>query len=284
MNYLYSFCNCYNYMTKNEFISIFNDKLGYFIEFNENYLINKLYIYCKGKLNKFRELIINLDKKKTGIIYIHDFIKALKENNIIINDKFNDNLNLNQINEEKLLEENDIIDLMQLLIISFKKNKKLIDNDFSENKDNNIEIKNKNLNEKKRNINIYELYYETIINIINENIKSKNPLYKGIIKKYLIKNNINSMIDFMEPLLLNKDIIINKGLNRYIKSQSFNDFLISKNVIEEDEIFLIPYNEESLIDINQLVVEIDQANPILNIFDENKERLINDIINDIGDN
>jgi len=92
------------------------------------------------------------------------------------------------------------------------------------------------------------------------------------------------MIDFMEPLLLNKDIIINKGLNRYIKSQSFNDFLISKNVIEEDEIFLIPYNEESLIDINQLVVEIDQANPILNIFDENKERLINDIINDIGDN
>ena len=284
MNYLYSFCNCYNYMTKNEFISIFNDKLGYFIEFNENYLINKLYIYCKGKLNKFRELIINLDKKKTGIIYIHDFIKALKENNIIINDKFNDNLNLNQINEEKLIEENDIIDLMQLLIISFKKNKKLIDNDFSENKDNNIEIKNKNLNEKKRNINIYELYYETIINIINENSKSKNPLYKGIIKKYLIENNINSMIDFMEPLLLNKDIIINKGLNRYIKSQSFNDFLISKNVIEEDEIFLIPYNEESLIDINQLVVEIDQASPILNIFDENKERLINDIINDIGDN
>ena len=155
------------------------------------------------------------------------------------------------------------------------------DNFNNDNKDNNTERKQ---NDSKRKINIYELYYESLINIILENNKSEVPLYKGIIKKYLIDNNINSMMDFMDPLLLNNDIIINKGLNRYLKSETFNKFLISNNVIGENETFLIPYNEESLIEINQLVLDIDQAKPLLSNFEENKEKIINDIINDINEN
>ena len=283
MNYLYSFCICYNYMTKNEFISIFNDKLGYFIEFNENYLMSKLYKYCNGKLSEFLKVVQDLDKKKTGIIDIHELIKNLKAKNIIINNKYNDNLNL--INEKNLMEQNDVIDIMQLLIIDMKKNKIILENgkDSNDNKDNNTQRKD-NLNENKRKVNIYELYYESIINIINENNKSKMPIYKGIIKKHLIDNNINSMMDFMEPLLLNHDIIINKGLKRYLKNDTFNQFLISNGVIGENETFLIPYDEESLIEINQLVIDIDQAEPLLSNFEENKEKIINDIINDISDN
>ena len=177
MNYLYSFCICYNYMTKNEFISIFNDKLGYFIEFNENYLMSKLYKYCNGKLSEFIKVVQDLDKKKTGIIDIHELIKNLKAKNIIINNKYNDNLNL--INEKNLMEQNDVIDIMQLLIIDMKKNKIILENgkDSNDNKDNNTQRKD-NLNENKRKVNIYELYYESIINIINENNKSKMPIYK----------------------------------------------------------------------------------------------------------
>ena len=284
MNYFYSFCNCYNYMIKDEFMSIFKDKLGYFIEFNENYLLSKLYKYCNGQLSEFIKIINNLDLKKTGKIGIQELIKALKENNIIISNKYNDNLN--QVNEKNLMEQNDIIDIMQLLIIDMKKNKIIIsENNFdNENKDNNTERKKKlKENDNKRKINIYELYYENILNIISENSKSNLPLYKGIIKKHLIDNNINSMMDFMESLLLNHDIIINKGLKRYLKSDTFNQFLISNKVIGENETFLIPYNEESLIEINQLVLDIDQAKPLLSNFEENKEKIINDIINDISD-
>ena len=280
MNYIYSFCNCYNYMTKNEFISIFNDKLGYFIEFNEYYLMSKLYKYCNGKLSEFVKIIKDLDIKGKEKINIQELIKALKEKKMIINNKYNNNLN--QIDELNLIEQNDIIDIMQLMIIDMKKNKNILNHTFNnDNKDNNTE---RQQNNNKRKINIYELYYESLINIITENNQSEMPLYKGIIKKYLIDNNINSMMDFMDPLLLNNDIIINKGLNRYLKSETFNKFLISKNVIGENETFLIPYNEESLIEINQLVLDIDQAKPLLSNFEENKEKIINDIINDINDN
>ena len=278
MNYFYSFCNCYNYMTKNEFKSLFKDKLGYFIEFNEYYLMSKLYKYCNGKLSEFMQVIKDLDQNKTGKIDIHEFIKVLKDKNIIINNNYNENLN--QINEENLLEQNDIIDIMQLLVIDMKKNEIIIKYN---NKDNNTEREKNNENNNKGNINIYELYYNSIIKIISENNKSKMPLYKGIIKKYLIDKNMNSMMDFFEPLLQNNDIIINKGLNRYIKPSTFNNFLISKGVIGENETFLIPFSEENLIDINELVLDIDQAKPLLNNFEENKEKLINDIINDISE-
>ena len=285
MNYFYSFCNCYNYMTKKEFISIFKDKLGHFIEFNENYLMSKLYKYCSGKLSAFMSVIKDLDKNKTGKIDIHEFIKALMDKNLIISNKYNENLN--QISEEELLEHNDIIDIFQLLVIDMKKNvhfleKNIENNEKTENnKDNNTERIEYNL--KKANVNIYELYYNSIINIISDNSKSQMPLYKGIIKKYLIDKGMNSMMEFLEPFLLNNDIIIHRGFNRYIKSQTFINFLVSNNVIGEKETFLIPYKEETLIEINELVADIDQSKPLLNNFEENKEKFINDIINDISD-
>ena len=59
MNYFYSFCNCYNYITINEFKSIFHDKMGNFIVNDNNYLMTKLYNYCNGKLSEFIQVLKN---------------------------------------------------------------------------------------------------------------------------------------------------------------------------------------------------------------------------------
>ena len=146
-------------------------------------------------------------------------------------------------------------------------------------------ISNNNIeNSSKEKLSIYDLYYEPIINLINSNCKSEVPLFKAIIKKYLIDNKISSLMNFLAPLFKKNDVIINKGLDRYIKSQTFVEYLINNDVIPETENFLLPYEKDVLLDINQLVNEIDEANPLLNCFEENKENIINDIINNMSDN
>ena len=283
MNYLYSFCNCYNYMTVNEFKSVFHDKIGNFIVNDNINLINKLYNYCDGKLSEFMQTLQNIDRNKTGKIDLHDFVKVLKEKNLLFKN----------INHNNMVEQNDINDVIQLLIIQmknnhynlFKSNNNLEQNNLTNlNKDNNNEIINTDIS--KQNLSIYDLYYEPIIYLIKNNSKSESPLYKGIIKKYLIDNKMNSMMNFLEPLLEkneNNNIIINKGLDRYIKSQTFVEFLITNNVIAENEKFLLPYENDILLDINQIANEFDQASPLMNNFEENKENIINDIINNMSD-
>ena len=283
MNYLYSFCNCYNYMTVNEFKSVFHDKIGNFIVNGNINLINKLYNFCDGKLSEFMHTLQNIDTNKTGKIDLHDFVKVLKEKNLLFKN----------INHNNIIEQNDINDVIQLLIIQmknnhynlFKSNNNLEQNNLTNlNKDNNKEIINTDIS--KQNLSIYDLYYEPIINLIKNNSKSESPLYKGIIKKYLIDNKMNSMMNFLEPLLEkneNNNIIINKGLDRYIKSQTFVEFLITNNVIAENEKFLLPYENDILLDINQIANEFDQASPLMNNFEENKENIINDIINNMSD-
>ena len=283
MNYLYSFCNCYNYMTVNEFKSVFHDKIGNFIVNDNINLINKLYNYCDGKLSEFMQTLQNIDRNKTGKIDLHDFVKVLKEKNLLFKN----------INHNNIIEQNDINDVIQLLIIQmknnhynlFKSNNNLEQNNLTNlNKDNNNEIINTDIS--KQNLSIYDLYYEPIIYLIKNNSKSESPLYKGIIKKYLIDNKMNSMMNFLEPLLEkneNNNIIINKGLDRYIKSQTFVEFLITNNVIAENEKFLLPYENDILLDINQIANEFDQASPLMNNFEENKENIINDIINNMSD-
>mgnify|MGYP006916116165 FL=1 len=273
MNYLYSFCNCYNYMTVNEFKSIFHDKIGNFIVNNNTNLINKLYNYCNGKLSEFIQVINNIDINKTGKIILHDFMKGLKEKNLLFKN----------INQNNLVEQNDFKDIIQLLIIQMKNNHNNIDksnNNIESNKNEEII----NTDKTKEKLTIYDLYYQPVINLIKNNCKSETPLYKGIIKKHLIDNNINSMMNFLEPLLEKNDVIINKGLDRYIKSQTFSEFLASNNVIPQSEKFLLPYEDDVLLDINQICNEIDQANPILSCFEENKENIIKDIINNMSDN
>ena len=47
---------------------------------------------------------------------------------------------------------------------------------------------------------------------------------------------------------------------------------------------MLPYENDVLLDINIIVKEIDQSDPLLDCFEENKENIINDIINNMSDN
>ena len=269
MNYFYSFCNCYNYITINEFKSIFHDKIGNFIVNDNIYLMNKLYKYCNGKLNEFIGAVQDLDINKTGKIKLNDFINCLKEKNLLFR-----NINLNN-----KIEQKDLYDIIQLLIIHMKK----IDNN-RRHKEPKKNGNNEELINSKEKLSIYDLYYEPLIKLIKSDCKTETPLYRAIIKKYLIDNKMNSMMNFLEPLFQKNDVIINKGLDRYIKSQTFAEFLSANNVIPQSENFLLPYENDVLLDINFIVKEIDQSDPLLDCFEENKENIINDIINNMSDN
>ena len=269
MNYFYSFCNCYNYITINEFKSIFHDKIGNFIVNDNIYLMNKLYKYCNGKLSEFIRAIQDLDINKIGKIKLNDFINCLREKNLLFRN----------INKNNKIDQKDLYDIIQLLLIHMKK--------IPNNKRNKepIKIENEKENDKpKEKSSIYDLYYESLIKLIKSDCKSETPLYRAIIKKYLIDNKMNSMMNFLEPLFQKNDVIINKGLDRYIKSQTFAEFLSSNNVIPQSENFLLPYERDVLLDINIIVKEIDQSDPLLDCFEENKENIINDIINNMSDN
>ena len=285
MNYFYSFCNCYNYITINEFKSIFHDKLGNFLVSDNNFM-EKLYKFCNTKLSDFIQIMKDLDINQTGKIKMHEFFNKLKEKNY----------------HNNIVEQNELNNLIQLLIIYMKKNPSNNNNDIdnkeintqlnsyrNRNIDNNTNTKKEIINKDiivKEELSIYDLYYEPLIKLIYENNKSENPLYKAIIKKYLIENGFKSLQNFLEPLLLKSDVIINKGLDRYIKAQTFSDFLDNNNVIDKSEKFLLPYEDDDLLDINIISDDIDKANPLAidNNFEENKEHILNNIINSINDN
>ena len=134
-------------------------------------------------------------------------------------------------------------------------------------------------------VNLYDLYYTNFIKLINDNYKSNIPLYKLILKQYLIDNKINSLNEFLQALLINNEIIINKGLNKYVDNQIFYKFLVGKNVIKENENYLFPVDEDNLIDIEALINDFDNPESdmmIIDDYEEKKKNAVNELINDFS--
>jgi Ca2+-binding EF-hand superfamily protein len=93
-------------MTVNEFKSVFHDKIGNFIVNDNINLMNKLYNYCDGKLSEFIQVLQNIDTNKTGKINLHDFVKSLKEKNLLFKN----------INHNNIIEQNSINDAYKIRI------------------------------------------------------------------------------------------------------------------------------------------------------------------------
>lgn len=255
MSYLFSFCCHYYYITKNDFKLIFEEKLRNLNNYNKNIYLNKLYRISENKLDDFMKLLKSLDINNSGIISFQNFESALKELNIIYS--------IPDENFENILQNKDTIDILQFLITIMKENK-------SDSND---------------KVNLYDLYYTNFIKLINDNYKSNIPLYKLILKQYLVDNKINSLNEFLQALLINNEIIINKGLNKYVDNQIFYKFLVGKNVIKENENYLFPVDEDNLIDIEALINDFDNPESdmmIIDDYEEKKKNAVNELINDFS--
>ena len=265
MNYLYSFCKNYSYITKNEFKSIFIEKIGNISEYNKNIYLNKLYHYSNNKLNDLMKLLKSMDINNCGIISYQNLESALREHNILFS---------NEENSKNITTNKELLNILQF-IISIMKNEQLMQKNI---KDNIITQVDNN------KINIYDLYYMNLVRMINDSYNSDMPLYKLILKQYLNDNNIKTLNEFLKPLLFNNDVIINKGINRYIESQILYKYLVEKNVIKEYEHFLLPINEGYLIELNSLINEFDKAelNKLVpDSYQEKKIDAVNEIVNEL---
>jgi hypothetical protein len=183
MNYFYSFCNRYNYITINEFKSIFHDKMGNFIVIDNDYLMTKLYNYCNGKLSEFIQVLKNVDANNIGKINLHDFIKGLKEKNLIFRN----------INQGNIVEPKDINDIIQLLIIHMKKNKDK-KNEVKSNKNANT---NTNTNKKESNKNLKEATKKEMPELkknINANSNANNKIKENeLLSKLNNRKGLNNI-------------------------------------------------------------------------------------------
>ena len=265
MNYLYSFCKNYSYISKEEFKSLFKEKIGNICEFDKNIYLNKLYHYSNNKLNDFMKLLKSMDISNCGKISYQNLESALREHNILFT---------NEENSENIFTNKELLNILQF-IITIMKNEQLMQKNITDNAVTQVD---------NNKINIFDLYYINLVKMINDNYISDIPLYKLVLKQYLNDNNITSLNDFLKPLLLNNEIIINKGLNRYIENQTFYKYLVDKNVIKENEHFLLPINEDNLIEIETLTNEIDRAelNKLVpNSYQEKKINAVNEIINEL---
>ena len=265
MNYLYSFCKNYSYISKEEFKSLFKEKIGNICEFDKNIYLNKLYHYSNNKLDDFMKLLKSMDISNCGKISYQNLESALREHNILFT---------NEENSENIFTNKELLNILQF-IITIMKNEQLMQKNITDNAVTQVD---------NNKINIFDLYYINLVKMINDNYISDIPLYKLVLKQYLNDNNITSLNDFLKPLLLNNEIIINKGLNRYIENQTFYKYLVDKNVIKENEHFLLPINEDNLIEIETLTNEIDRAelNKLVpNSYQEKKINAVNEIINEL---
>ena len=125
----------------------------------------------------------------------------------------------------------------------------------------------KDNNEKEIKNSVYDLYYESLQDFIDEynynNIS--NPYY--IIKNYMTENDIVSAEKLLRPILIPK-YIIKINSKDYIDNIILNKYLRYKGIIKKDDKILVDLFEEELVDINKFIDDIYEKG-----YEEEKKKL-----------
>ena len=254
INFFYSFCKKYNYIDETTFKKEFKEKIGNIPLYNKNAYVSKLMNF-NG--NKFIELIKLMPSKDTFNLGV---------------------LNLEQINELLnnlgLLSDSskDFEDDYEFIIIIMKKDRSL-----------NLVEGNKNKSENTIKFSLFDLFYESLIDIIED--FGSNIIFNPIelIRNYMRKNEINNAELLLKPLLTNNNIIkINN--KEYLDIDILNKYLRKLEIIKLNEAINIIFYEEELVDINKFIDDIN--NYVINneIKGDNKTKVneaVNELINDI---
>ena len=260
INYFYSFCKKYSYMDKAQFKSEFSKKIGKIKIFNKYIYMSKLLNFHKSKIIPLLDIFKKKDIFKRGVIKFYQFSLLLKDNGINLNLNSEDNKN----NEE----------LLEFLIFCMKKDRRvdlLEESDFMDNR-----------NEEEKKYSLFDLYYESLEDFINEFNSNNitNPYL--LIRNYMKENDIINAEKLLKPVFNEKNILIKNNI-KYIDIIVLNKFLKYKGIIKNDDKIIVNTFEEELVDINQFVNDIYNENNQRNKtdFEEAKhkaENLIDDIL------
>ena len=242
INYFYSFCKNYSYMNITEFKAEFKKKIGKIQIPNKYVYMSKLLHFHKTKLKILLKLIKKKDIFNRGVINFNQFHILLYDCGITFNtlDKSSD-------------------EVLEFLIYCMKKEHKL---DIFEKKE---ELKDPD--EKEIKNTIYDLYYESLQDFIDEYYYNNisNPYY--LIRNYMTENDIISAEKILRPILIPK-YLIKINSKDYIDNIILNKYLRIKGIIKKDDKILVDTFEEELVDINKFIDDIYERG-----IEEDKQKL-----------
>ena len=260
INFFYSFCKKYKYFDINEFKKEFKEKIGDIPLYNNKIYISKLLNFNGTKMIELIKLMKEKDTFNLGFLTL-DQVNALLNNLCLSFDS-----------------EKDFNDIYEFIMITMKKDRSF--NLFDDNDTNNI-----NEQENTIKFSLFDLFYQSLIDLIEE--FDYNIIYNPFdsIRNYMQKNEINNAELLLKPLLNNKYIIkINN--KEYFDIEILNKYLRKLGIIQLNESIYINCYEEELVDKNKIKDDINDyginetKETDLNKLNQN----VNDLINGIFDN
>ena len=242
INYIYSFCKNFSYMNITDFKAEFKKKIGKIQIPNKYVYMSKLLHFHKTKLKILLKLVKKKDIFNRGVINFNQFHILLYDCGITFNTL------------DKSFDE-----VLEFLIYCMKKEHKL---DIFEKKE---ELKDPN--EKEIKNSVYDLYYESLQDFIDEYYYNNisNPYH--LIKLYMTENDIISVEKILRPILIPK-YLIKINSKDYIDNIILNKYLRIKGIIKKDDKILVDTFEEDLVDINKFIDDIYERG-----IEEDKQKL-----------
>ena len=260
INFFYSFCQKYDYMDKTTFRKELKEKIGDIQIYNKDIYVSKLLNFNRTKMVELIKIMKAKDSFNLGIIILEQFNELLNDLDL--------DFGLSKDYEE----------IYEFLIIIMKKDKSL--NIFEDELNNNISQK-----ENKIKYSLFDLFYENLVNLIEEfgYNEISNPF--ELIRNYMQKNEINNAELLLKPLL-NAKSIIKMNNKEYIDIALLNKYLRKLGIIKSNETIYINCYEEELVDKNKFIDDINnyEINETKEIDFQKLNQNVNDFINDIFEN
>ena len=252
INFFYSFCKKYKYFDINEFKKEFKEKIGDIPLYNNKIYISKLLNFNGTKMIELIKLMKEKDTFNLGFLTL-DQVNALLNNLCLSFDS-----------------EKDFNDIYEFIMITMKKDRSF--NLFDDNDTNNIKEQ-----ENKIKFSLFDLFYQSLIDLIEE--FDYNIIYNPFdsIRNYMQKNEINNAELLLKPLLNNKYIIkINN--KEYFDIEILNKYLRKLGIIQLNEAIYINCYEEELVDKNKFIDDINDYG-----INETKETDLNKLNQNVND-
>ena len=273
INFFYSFCQKFHYISKKNFTSLLEKKLGVIIQYNRFLYFNKILNFYRRKIRRLVKYLKSKDEFFTGITQYLQLLSGLEYVGINV--------------EEERVE--NFKDFKEFLIYCMKRNKNITlpQKKQIENTDqslNNIPNENKS-KEKEINENIYDiynLYYGNLIDFNNEFKANSIYDYFTVIRRYMKENEISSAKVLFKPLMI-KENIFSLDNKDYIDIIVLNKYLKLIGIINKKQRLFFPTYEDELVDMNLLINDIDDLSknyvePTPEEIKENVEKFIDEII------